>query len=489
MQATKHRTSLASAEVNIVDVRVEAFKRGRFGFVTTNKRGRHEKQEKALGYLTDKITEEFLYGGAAGGAKSWTGCVWLIFMCLLYPGTRWFIAREELKRLRKSTLVTFFKAASFYGVLRGIDFIYNVNDSVITFSNGSTIDLLDIAYMPKDPEFERFGSMEYTGGWIEEAGETHFGAYDVLKSRIGRHLNEQFGLIGKLYLTCNPKKNWLYTEFYLPAKKGLLEAHKKYLVALAQDNVHGDPGYIARLSKIKDRSKRERLFYGNWEYDDDPNSMLHYDNIIAIYKNNQVQRTGVKYLVCDVARFGSDKARICVFDGWVLIEYFAFDISSTVQIEDCILAMRVKHNIPAHQCVGDEDGVGGGVIDHSKIIGFVNNSKPIPTPQSKENPLNAEEREDYENLKTQCAYGLADVIRDNGFYFAAEIGVDEQEVINTELSWLKTYKTDEAKKLRIIPKAIIKEAIGRSPDWLDCFIMRYYFELAQYVIRRAKSYY
>jgi hypothetical protein len=32
-------------------------------------------------------------------------------------------------------------------------------------------------------------------------------------------------------------------------------------------------------------------------------------------------------------------------------------------------------------------------------------------------------------------------------------------------------------KLRILPKEKIKEHIGRSPDWMDIFIMRMYFEV------------
>jgi hypothetical protein len=41
---------------------------------------------------------------------------------------------------------------------------------------------------------------------------------------------------------------------------------------------------------------------------------------------------------------------------------------------------------------------------------------------------------------------------------------------------LKTYESDKDGKLRILPKEKIKEHIGRSPDWLDVFIMRMYFE-------------
>lgn len=60
----------------------------------------------------------------------------------------------------------------------------------------------------------------------------------------------------------------------------------------------------------------------------------------------------------------------------------------------------------------------------------------------------------------------------------------ERETINQELGMLKTYDSDKDGKLRILPKEKIKEQIGRSPDWLDCFIMRMYYEvnISKYII-------
>lgn len=252
-------------------IKVEMFKRGIFDFITILDGKKHEKQEAALQILTDKAHVEFLYGGAAGGAKSWTGCAWLLFMCLCYPETKWFIGRESLKRLRESTLITFMKVCKAYGVNRDVDFKYNGQDHFIEFANGSRIDMLDLRYLPSDPLYERYGSIEYTGGWIEEGGEINFGAYDTLKTRIGRHLNDKYGITRKLFISCNPKKNWMYFTFYKPSIKDELPEHMVYLACLVQENPFIEKDYIKALQSTQDKVKKERLLKGNWEYDDNPN--------------------------------------------------------------------------------------------------------------------------------------------------------------------------------------------------------------------------
>jgi phage terminase large subunit len=461
----------------LIDLYCSSFKRGIFDFITITPKGKHEKQAEALAILTDNETEEFLYGGAAGGAKSWTGCSWLAFMCKNFPGTKWFIGREELKRITESTLITFYKVCAAYGLKSGVDFKFNAQKNFIQFANGSRIDLLELVYKPSDPLYERFGSTEYTGGWIEEAGEIHFGAYDVLKTRIGRHFNDKYGILAKLFLTCNPKKNWLYTTFYQPYIKNTLTSLQKYLVALVQDNPHIESGYIDRLKRIKDKATKERLLKGNWEYDDDPTALCAYDDIIAIFENTHVQPTGKKFITCDAARFGSDKARVCVWDEWVLLEHHEYAISATTDIQDCINAMRVKHSIPAKRAICDQDGLGGGIVDNCKILGFTNNAAPLVPKESTDNRLNDEKKENYANLQAQCIYGLASKINNHEFYIACDLSPADKEEISTELSWMKTYKSDDERKLRVLPKEIVKQNIGHSPDWRDVFMMRCYFDI------------
>lgn len=67
------RIKVSQLKTQLFEIYVEKFRRGNFDFITVQDGRKHEKQEQALQILTDKKTREFLYGGAAGGAKSWTG--------------------------------------------------------------------------------------------------------------------------------------------------------------------------------------------------------------------------------------------------------------------------------------------------------------------------------------------------------------------------------------------------------------------------------
>jgi phage terminase large subunit len=100
------------------------------------------KQEHATYYLKDDITDEILYGGAAGGGKSALGCLWLIENCQKYAGSRWLMGRSKLKTLKETTLNTFFEQASKLGISN--QFTYNDQKSIIKWQNGSEILLKDL---------------------------------------------------------------------------------------------------------------------------------------------------------------------------------------------------------------------------------------------------------------------------------------------------------------------------------------------------------
>lgn len=419
------------------------------------------KQFLCLELLYDFVTKYPLFGGGAGGGKSWLGCEWEAAMCLNFPGVRYFMGREELRSLKDSTVKTFFKMAKNHGIQD--TFRYYEHYSSIRFNNGSEISLLDLKYVPSDPMFERYGSTEYTGGLIEEAGEVHFNAFDTLKSRVGRQLNEQYNIPKKILITCNPKKNWLYHTFYKPWKEGTLESGYAFIQSLAIENDKIDKGYIESLDEIKDPTMKKRLKYGEWEYEDDPLSLVDYENILNIF-TNQFVLSGKKYITADIARFGDDKTIIRIWDGLRVLERIERSHLKVTESAELIRKIASSHRIPMSQVIVDEDGVGGGVVDILHCKGFVANSSPLFG-------------ENFDMLKSQCGYKLASLINDNQI-FENEPSPAKRQALVEELEQLKRKNEGSDKKQAIMPKEKIKDLIGRSPDDLDTYIMRAWFELA-----------
>jgi len=155
------------------------------------------KQRQAMGLLLDSKTTEIFFGGAAGGGKSYMGCVWLVIMCSKYPNTRWLLGRAKLKALKQSTLLTLFMVLKNMGMRVGREYVFNSMDSVIKFYNGSSIFLKDLFLYPSDPEFDSLGSTEYTGAYIDEASEITNKAKTIVTSRL-RFKLEEYGLIPKI---------------------------------------------------------------------------------------------------------------------------------------------------------------------------------------------------------------------------------------------------------------------------------------------------
>lgn len=425
-----------------------------------------KKQSIALDYLMDNETLFIGYGGAAFGGKSFLLCYWLTIMSIGYPGTSWGLGRRELVNLKKTTLVTLFKVFVECNIKPDIDFKYNQQENVITFSNDSRIYLIDTAYKPSDPLYTRFGGLELTGCAVDESAETSYDAIKILFTRLGRRNNHKYGLKKKFLETFNPAKNHVYTRYYKPFKdENEKEAHR-FVSALPKDNPSPEvEDYINDILKTSDIVTIERLIYGNFEFDDDPARLMEFDKIVNVFTNNFV-KVGSRYITADIARFGSDKAVIMVWDGFRVIKIVSIDKCSVPDLANKIKALAYDYSIPMSNIVCDEDGVGGGVVDllpGSK--GFTNNAKAF-----EESDIVVQ----YQNLKSQCYFHLSYVInRDELFITETEY----KEIIIQELEQVKRHNVDKDGKLAIIPKEKVKELLGRSPDFSDALMMRMYFEL------------
>ena len=419
------------------------------------------KQEHAVFYLKDKKTKEIIYGGAAGGGKSALGCLWLIESCLKYPDTRWLMGRSKLKALKSTTLNTFFELASKLNLSN--QFTFNAQNNIIYFNNGSEIILKDLFLYPSDENFDDLGSLEITGAFIDECNQIVFKAWQIVKSRI-RYKIKELDLTPKILGTCNPSKNWVYKEFYRPAKTNDLKHYRKFIQALPTDNPHLPQTYLDSLLEL-DKNSRERLYFGNWEYDDDPSALISIDAINDYWNGNHVAPTEPSYLTIDVARKGKDKTIFRVWKGWVCVERVCLKTSLVNEVVDKAKELQLKYKITNSNTIADEDGVGGGTVDYLLCQGFINNGKPL-------NGGN------YTNLKSQCSILMAQKINLKEVVEICKDG-DVIDLVSEEMEQIKYDNIDKDTKLSIIGKDTIKGLIGRSPDDWDSIMMRYWFELGK----------
>lgn len=427
---------------------------------TFDSRG-NTKQLQAMKAWADPEITRILYGGAKYGGKSYLGAGLIFSSALTYPGTHWFIARESLNDLRKFTVPTV------HEVIRdmGLDFAtyidYNGQDSFFTCYNGSKVFLIETKFRPRDPDFHRFGSIQMTGGWLEEIGEMKDAAIEQLSLTVGRWNNKIYNLIGKVLMTCNPHKGHGFREYYLPFKNGTLAQNKAFIQALPQDNKSGDEAYIQGILNHPIKAIRERLGRGSWEYDDDPTVLVDYDRIIDAYDAEHVP-PGPRAITADIAFLGSDKFVIFVWEGWRVIHIQAMAKSDPKVVETTIKLLAEKYEVPRTRVVFDADGIGAYLESYMKNArAFKNGSRPIG-------------KDNFANLKAQAGFFLARKFNQGEIWIMTE---DYKEDVVREVEQLKSHNVDNDGKLTLLPKAKIKERIGHSPDFLDCLIMRSLLDL------------
>jgi len=405
------------------------------------------KQKEALRVLGNSHPARVvLFGGAAGGSKSFIGCAWQISRRFKYPGTRGLIGRSKLDTLKKTTLKTFFEVAGMLGLAPNEHYTLNNQTNIITFSNGSEIILKDLFAYPSDAEFHALGGLELTDAYVDESAQVSKRAIDILQSRIRFKLNEY------------PSKGWLYNEFYAPFKAQALPQHLAFIPSLPSDNPHLPESYIETLRMLPEVDRR-RLLDGDWEYDESIDNLYQYDDLVRCFRDEESK--GEKYISADIARLGKDRTVICVWHGLHLIEIHELRKQPITTVVTNIRELVTKHGIRLANVICDEDGVGGGVVDSLKCRGFLNGGR-------------AKQPDKFTNQKAECYFKLAELIEQNKVVFK----VDRfRDVIVQELDMIRRRTPEADGKLAVISKDEIARMHGKSPDYADAIMMRMYFEL------------
>ncbi len=436
------------------------------------------KQTIALDLLEDDSTEEVLFGGAAGGGKTKFGCYWQLKNRLKMPGTRGFIGRAKFNTLLETTLLTFFDVAKEQGLIRGKHFDLTgpwdkENKNCILIKNGSLIFLRDLFLYPADPEFDELGSLEITDAFIDECSQVTPKAREVLSYRI-RYKHNEYGLIPKTLYATNPFKGWGYDEFFKAEQDGTIDDNKKFVPAFIWDNPHASESYVESLKRKKDGPEKQRLYYGNWDYADDPEVLCDYDAVSDMFTNDHVQPGDEKFLSADLAMQGRDRFVLGLWAGMVCYIRKDKGKSDGKEIEQDIKEVMIMGEVPHSKSVVDSDGMGAYLESYLKgIKQFHAGAQAI-------------NHKEFANLKSECAYKLAELV--NKRMIKIVCSEEQKNRIKREMAVLKakSIDADESRK-RIIKKEEMKIMLGgKSPDYLDMLIMKMFFHVKpQFVVAAA----
>lgn len=419
-----------------------------------------KKQSETFKILLDKTHREVLYGGAKGSGKSYLGTVWVLYMCLTYPGIRALIGRTVLTQLRVTTIKTLLDLFKSCGI-KEEHYSYNQQSNELKFYNGSEIVFRDLQYNPSDPNYDSLGGLELTIAFIDEVAQVSRQAYDVVRSLLRYKINEH-KLKPTLFMSCNPSQSWLKQEFYLPTIQGTIEEHKIFIQALPTDNPHLPKEYLEILRSLPPKQMK-RLYLGDWNYETESDSLFDFDEITSSVFKNVPQGTDKKYMSVDVARFGSDRSVVVIWSGLVVLEVFIYTKLSTTELSSEIRELIQKYGIHPSSIVVDSDGVGGGVADQIRGQNFVNNSSPL-------------HGQNFSNLKSQCYSKLAELFKEGKI----SLNVMDPNIIDDltqELLSVRLKDTDKDNKISVHSKDEMKKILGKSPDISDAIMMRMLFEV------------
>jgi len=206
-------------------------------------------------------TDEVLFGGAAGGGKSYGQLIDALLYALKYAGSKQLILRRTYPELEKSLIRVSL------GLYPREYYRYNNASHTGKFCNGS---LIDFGYCDSEKDVFRYQSAEFDVIRFDEL--THFTEqmYLYLISRL-RGANS---FPKSIRSSTNPGgvgHQWVKARFVDIGEPNVPHetenGNRIFLPSLVQDNgflMRADPGYVRRLKNLPDK-ERKALLYGDWD--------------------------------------------------------------------------------------------------------------------------------------------------------------------------------------------------------------------------------
>lgn len=214
--------------------------------------------------------KEVLYGGAAGGGKTFAIVMDAMDLCLRHPGIYAYVFRRSFKEL-EDNLIPIAR-----GVLHDSIGVYRSVSHEILFLNGS---VLRFRQLRNSEDRFKYQGAEINALYIDEL--THFtkGEYDFLKSRL--RAKKELGFQPVVRCTSNPggKGHGFVKSYFIDGappntvqeirvfsqvlgKESI--STRQFIPALVTDNPHIGEDYIFELES-KPRAIRDAYLLGKWD--------------------------------------------------------------------------------------------------------------------------------------------------------------------------------------------------------------------------------
>lgn len=224
--------------------------------------------------FVDAKEDEVLYGGAAGGGKSFGQVIDAFLTAMRYPGIRQAMFRNSFPELSRSLILTALTH------LPRDTFTYHSLSHTMRFTNGSTI---EFGYLDSDSDVAKYQSAEYDVLRFDEL--THFTDYQYTYMRSRLRGANRFPK--QMKSSTNPGGRghaWVKQLFIEGGGEDGLT--RRFIPARVTDNrflMEADPRYIERLQSLPAHEMRA-LLLGDWDvyegqfFEEFRNDAAHYDD-------------------------------------------------------------------------------------------------------------------------------------------------------------------------------------------------------------------
>lgn len=221
----------------------------------------HDTVMKAVARVPGFDLRYFFYGGAIRGGKTFV-CLYIFWqLALRYPGSRWYVIREDNPALESTSIPSMEKLIGKEG--EGFTWKRSSGNYQVVFKNGSRI-FFKSENLQKDKELKEFLGMEMNGVLLEQMEALSEKILGRVMERIGSWYIDPMP-IPLLLGTFNPSPGWVKKLIYDKWIKKELTKPYFYQPALPDDNPFVTQDQWENWSNL-DPESQKIMIKGIWSF-------------------------------------------------------------------------------------------------------------------------------------------------------------------------------------------------------------------------------